>query len=72
MLYFDQLNESIKEVEKLKKPEKLLIGYRMYYELMQERKFFEEVVGSSMNPNKRKYKQIKIKITQEEYQLLVI
>ncbi|GAA5002785.1 hypothetical protein GCM10023206_05940 [Acinetobacter puyangensis] len=72
MLYFDQLNESIKEVEKLKKPEKLLIGYRMYYELMQERKFFEEVVGSSMNPNKRKYKQIKIKITQDEYQLLVI
>ncbi|MCH4247455.1 hypothetical protein [Acinetobacter populi] len=72
MLYFDQLNESIKEVEKLKKPEKLLIGYRMYFELMQERKFFEEVVGSSMNPNKRKYKQIKIKITQDEYQLLVI
>ncbi|OUY07394.1 hypothetical protein [Acinetobacter populi] len=72
MLYFDQLNESIKEIEKLKKPEKLLIGYRMYFELMQERKFFEEVVGSSMNPNKRKYKQIKIKITQDEYQLLVI
>ncbi|MGB8696989.1 hypothetical protein [Acinetobacter sp.] len=54
-----------------KKPEKILLGYKVYGELMNDRNFFEEVAGSAMDPNKRKYKNIKIKVTQDEYQFEV-
>ncbi|OTG82317.1 hypothetical protein [Acinetobacter sp. ANC 4648] len=55
--------------DKSKKPEKILLGYKAYGELMNDRKFFDEVAGSAMDPNKRKYKNIKIKVTQDDYQL---
>ncbi|MGX5699559.1 hypothetical protein ACWKWF_08145 [Acinetobacter kookii] len=58
-------------VSKNQTPEKILIGYKAYGELMKDRKFFEEVVGSAMEPNKRKYKKIKIRITQDDHQLEV-
>lgn len=58
-------------VSKNQEPEKILIGYRAYSELMKDRKFFEEVVGSAMEPSKRKYKKIKIRVTQDDYQLEV-
>ena len=58
-------------VSKNQTPEKILIGYRVYGELMKDRKFFEEVVGSAMEPSKRKYKKIKIRITQDDHQLEV-
>lgn len=58
-------------VSKNQTPEKILIGYKTYGELMKDRKFFEEVVGSAMEPNKRKYKKIKIRVTQDDYQLEV-
>ena len=58
-------------VSKNHTPEKILIGYKAYGELMKDRKFFEEVVGSAMEPSKRKYKKIKIRITQDDYQLEV-
>jgi len=58
-------------VSKHQTPEKLLIGYKAYGELMKDRKFFEEVAGSSMDPNKRKYKNIKIRVTQDDCQLEV-
>ena len=54
-----------------KKPEKILLGYKVYGELMNDRSFFEEVAGSAMDPNKRKYKNIKIKVTQDEYEFEV-
>jgi hypothetical protein len=54
-----------------KKPEKILLGYKAYGELMADRCFFEEVAGSAMEPNKRKYKNIKINVTQDEYQFEV-
>ena len=54
----DKLIEEFKL--KNKKPEKILIGYKVYAELMNERQFMQEVVGSAMNPNKRKYKNIKM------------
>ncbi|WP_151778655.1 hypothetical protein [Acinetobacter brisouii] len=66
----DKLNEEIKL--KNKKPEKILIGYKVYAELMNERQFMQEVVGSAMNPNKRKYKNIKIKVTQDGRQLEIV
>lgn len=58
-------------VSKNQTPEKILIGYKAYGELMKDRKFFEEVVGSAMEPSKRKYKKIKIRVTQDDYQLEV-
>ncbi|AZN64050.1 MULTISPECIES: hypothetical protein [Acinetobacter] len=58
-------------VSKNQEPEKILIGYRAYSELMKDRKFFDEVVGSAMEPSKRKYKKIKIRVTQDDYQLEV-
>ena len=36
---------------------------------MKDRIFFEEVVGSAMEPSNRKYKNIKIRITQDDNQL---
>jgi len=48
-----------------------LLGYKAYGELMNDRNFFEEVAGSAIDPNKRKYKNIKIKVTQDEYQFEV-
>ena len=45
---------------------KILIGYKARGELMKDRIFFEEVVGSAMEPSKRKYKNIKIRVTQDD------
>lgn len=58
-------------VSKNQTPEKILIGYKAYGELMKDRKFFEEVAGSAMEPSKRKYKKIKIRVTQDDHQLEV-
>lgn len=72
-------NINVKKLDKLigdmlsknQTPEKILIGYKAYGELMKDRKFFEEVVGSAMEPSKRKYKKLKIRVTQDDYQLEV-
>lgn len=69
-------NINIKKLDKLvsdavaksQTPEKILIGYKAYGELMKDRKFFEEVAGSAMDPNKRTYNKIKIRVTQDDYQ----
>ncbi len=52
-------------------PKIILIGYKSYSDLMNDRKFFEDVVGSSIKPSKRTYKNIKIKVTQDDNQLEV-
>lgn len=68
----DKLDKLLKDVVlKKKKPQGILIGYKAYSRLMNDRKFFEEVAGSAIDPSKRKYKNIKIKITQDDYQLEV-
>ena len=72
ILTVKKLDDTLSElVVNGKKPEKILLGYKVYGELMNDRSFFEEVAGSAMDPNKRKYKNIKIKVTQDEYQLEV-
>ena len=50
---------------------KILIGYEAHGELMKDRTFFEKVVGSAMEPSKREYKNIKIRVTQDDNQLEV-
>ncbi|WP_179998039.1 hypothetical protein [Acinetobacter sp. YH12239] len=70
MVDVNQLNNIFKEtLANNKKPERILIGYKLYAELMKDRRFFEEVVGSAMNPSKRTYQNIKIKVTQDDRQL---
>ena len=72
ILTVKKLDDTLSElVVSGKKPEKILLGYKAYADLMNDRRFFEEVAGSAMDPNKRKYKNIKIKVTQDEYQLEV-
>ena len=63
----DQLiEENLKEN---KKSSKLLIGYKLFHDLMNDPKFYEEVTNSALSSTKRKYKNLKIKITTDEYQL---
>lgn len=50
-------------------PRKLVIGYKTYYNLMKNVDFSNEVVSSAMDPNKRKFQKIKIKVTKDDYQL---
>ena len=57
ILTVKKLDDTLSElVVNGKKPEKILLGYKVYGELMNDRSFFEEVAGSAMDPNKRKYK----------------
>ena len=63
----DQLiEENLKEN---KKSSKLLIGYKLFHDLMNDSKFYTEVTESSLSSTKRKYKGLKLKITTDEYQL---
>lgn len=48
---------------------KLLIGYKLFAELMNDSKFSDEVNHSGLSSNKRRYKNLKIKVTTDEYQL---
>jgi len=48
---------------------RILIGYRAYSKLMLCASFSDEVINSAIDPNKRKYKKLKIKITKDDNQL---
>ena len=50
-------------------PSRICIGYRAYAKLMQNPKFADEVSNSALNPNKRKYRKLKIKVTKDDDQL---
>jgi hypothetical protein len=50
-------------------PTRIRIGYRAYAKLMQNLKFADEVSNSALDPNKRKYKKLKIKVTKDDDQL---
>ncbi|MFA3130249.1 MULTISPECIES: hypothetical protein [Acinetobacter] len=63
----DQLIEN--DLKEKKKSSKLLIGYKLFHELMNDPKFHAEVIDSALSATKRKYKNLKIKITTDEYQL---
>ena len=61
---FDRLTQLIESYiqEHKESPQKILIGYKAYYDLMGNTSFAEEVTNSALDPNKRKYQKIKIKI----------
>lgn len=48
---------------------RILIGYRAYAKLMLCSSFSDEVINSAIDPNKRKYKNLKIKVTKDDNQL---
>lgn len=68
---------SVKDLDQLietnlkdgKKYSKLLIGYKLFSDLMNDPIFYTEVSNSALSATKRKYKQLKIKITTHQYQL---
>lgn len=65
--YFNtQIENDLKEK---KKSSKLLIGYKLFNDLMNDPKFYAEVTDSALSATKRKYKNLKIKITTDKYQL---
>ncbi|NNH79256.1 hypothetical protein HLH17_16730 [Acinetobacter sp. ANC 5380] len=63
----DQLIEN--DLKEKKKSSKLLIGYKLFHDLMNDPKFHAEVTDSALSAIKRKYKNLKIKVTTDEYQL---
>jgi len=63
----DQLIEN--DLKEKKKSSKLLIGYKLFHDLMNDPKFHAEVTDSALSATKRKYKNLKIKVTTDEYQL---
>ena len=68
---FDTLKQLVESYiqEHKKSPQKILIGYKAYYNLMGNPDFANEVTNSAIDPNKRKYQKIKIKITKDDFQL---
>lgn len=48
---------------------RILIGYRAYAKLMLCSSFSDEVMNSAIDPNKRTYKKLKIKVTKDDNQL---
>lgn len=66
----DDLNKLIRAAEKKdKKIEKILLGYKAYYFFMSNSEFYKAVTSSALSPSKRKYKDYKIKVTQDDYQI---
>ncbi|AVH14157.1 hypothetical protein ABFP25_04990 [Acinetobacter indicus] len=64
------LNQAIdKCLKEGKKPKKLRLGYKLYAHFMHDMRFSKEVRDSALDPDKRRYRGIKLKVTQDEYEL---
>lgn len=69
---FEKLNNLIRDsISSQKMPKSILLGYEVYADLIDTRGFFEEVVGSAVEPNLRTFKNIRIKVTQDKNQIEV-
>lgn len=72
MKSFEKLNNLIRDsISSQKMPKSILLGYGVYADLIDTRGFFEEVVGSAVDPNLRTFKNIRIKVTQDKNQIEV-
>ena len=67
----EELNQSIEYYLNRNRqyPSRIILGYKTYTELMHQKKFSDELKHSAIEPNKRKYRKIKIKLTQDDHQL---
>lgn len=52
-----------------RQPDRIILGYKAYGDLINDSVFSKEVTNSALNPNKRKYKKLKIKVTKDDYQI---
>lgn len=69
----DFLDETLdKHESKKRKIKKIRIGYKLYDKLRGNPKFADELDNSALDPDKRCYRGIKIKITHDEYELTFI
>ncbi|MFH7807886.1 MULTISPECIES: hypothetical protein [unclassified Acinetobacter] len=71
-LSLDFLDETLDKYEakgKKKAIKKIRIGYMLYAKFMSNPKFADNVINSSLDPKKRTYRNTKIKITHDEYEL---
>ena len=60
------LDKQIDEFEKKKKKiKKMRIGYKLFAHLMGDEKFAHHVSESALNPDKRSYRKVKIKISSD-------
>ncbi|WP_109439982.1 hypothetical protein [Acinetobacter haemolyticus] len=50
-------------------PNRIILGYKAYGTLMKDSVFATEVKNSALDPNKRKYKKLKIKVTKDDHQI---
>lgn len=50
-------------------PSRIILGYKAYTTLMNDSKFHKEVTNSALDPNKRKYRKLKIKVTKDDNQI---
>ena len=60
------IDEAIKEDKEVNQ---ILIGYKLFSHLVNDSKFAVETTNSALSPTHRKYKNFKIKVTIDKYQL---
>ena len=69
-LNLEFLDQTIDKYEaKGKKIKKIRIGYKLYAKFMADQKFADEVINSALDPDKRNYRGIRVKITHDDYEL---
>lgn len=72
-LNLDFLDQTLDNNEKKnKKIKKIRIGYKLYDKFRGDPKFADEVANSALDPDKRCYRGINIKITHDDYELTFI
>jgi hypothetical protein len=66
----DFLDETLdKNENKDRKIKKIRIGYKLYEKFRSSSKFADEVDNSALDPDKRCYRGVKVKITHDDYEL---
>ncbi|MCJ8160765.1 hypothetical protein [Acinetobacter zhairhuonensis] len=69
-LNLEFLDQTIDKYEaKNKKIKKIRVGYKLYAKFMADQKFADEVINSALDPDKRCYRGVKVKITHDDYEL---
>lgn len=67
----DQLDALIAAEQAQKKPKikRIVMGFKAYAKLMTYKKFSSEVTESAIDPNKRRYQNLKIKLSKDDFEL---
>ncbi|MHA3892053.1 hypothetical protein [Acinetobacter sp. GXMZU3951] len=69
-LTLEFLDQTLDKYEaKGKKIKKIRIGYELYAKFMEDLKFSEDILNSSLDPDKRSYRDVKVKITHDDFEL---